>query len=176
MMVTLISLQVENILNSYNETSGNDRLLEEAASLTTEMCKPLKIGDSAVATPKFGVLRCYWSNMENIDTNVLNVSCDNCTSGASAKLDENLKRNYTSWKCDNTKSSNCSGACVVSMQLKNELLSEDSNRSSDVVYVALYNPRIYEVISVLGMSPVVTVTIPLTKNPTKDHVVEVNKS
>lgn len=101
------SMEVKQILVSLVDNLG----LGLCQGLTT--AEPALIAESPIV-----VLRSEKNSFDLVDTNFINIACENCTDAvqttAQVLLGKSLKDRYETWDCDED---GCNGACVVSAQV-----------------------------------------------------------
>lgn len=138
-----------------------------------KVCAGLAVGMAAATVQdKLLVLRSEKNSFANVGQTFIDMACNDCPGSleksAKVKLGTALQSKYASWDCSGG-AKLCSGACLVTSQQTNDLLSKSDPAKltlTSVVDMKLYNPSTYADIVVSGLAspviyhlPVLNVTI-----------------
>ena len=129
-MAAFFAAQVETTLRIYSAainpgdfSSSSMEVKQILVSLVDDLgrglCQGLTTGEPAlVAQSHIVVLRSEKNSFDSVDTNFINIACENCTyavqTTAQVLLGKSLKDRYETWDCDKD---GCNGACIVSAQV-----------------------------------------------------------
>ena len=136
LMTAFFAAQVETTLRIYSAainpgdfSSSSMEVKQILVSLVDDLgrglCQGLTTGEPAlVAQSHIVVLRSEKNSFDSVDTNFINIACENCTytvqTTAQVLLGTSLKDRYETWDCDKD---GCNGACIVSAQVITDLSS-----------------------------------------------------
>lgn len=164
----ILSNVIDPTLYDADTMSLKTSFLPVVDSSGQKLCAGLAVGmAAAIAKDKLVVLRSEKNDFANVDTQMIDMACNNCpdklANTAKVKLGTTLKTSYQSWKCTSGDDL-CSGACIISSQQVFDLLSTSANTNTtltSVVDMKLYNPETYAAISVSALANPVTYHLPV---------------
>eukprot|EP00794_Sanderia_malayensis_P018784 gene18784-20675_t len=160
------------LFDSTSQTSKQN-FLTYLDALMAGMCGNMFIGQSAaIARSKIVVIQAEYKDFSSMNNTFLSLgACSDCTSyitnASYVALGNSLLDTYSSYTCDVSKGTSCSGACITSAQMPDDFLSTslNSSRISNVLRLKLLNPETsdHAELAATDLANPIVVKIPVTR-------------